>query len=163
MEGGRLVLLREEPERKGEMARWFHGRWGIPLEAYEESMAQCLEGKSAVPQWYLLLEGETIIAGAGVIENDFHDRPDLRPNLCALYVEPPYRGRGLARALLNAVRADMGTLGEGRLYLVTDHVGFYEKCGWEFLTLVQDTEGAPERMYTAKTLLKAFQTGESCV
>ena len=151
MKGFHLVKLRQEPERRNAMARWFHEKWGISSEAYEESMAQCLEGKAAVPQWYLLMEGENVAAGAGVIENDFHDRPDLRPNLCALYVEPPYRGRGLARALLDAVRADMGALGEDRLYLVTDHVGFYERYGWEFLTPVHDIEGVPERMYTAKT------------
>lgn len=151
MEGFHLVKLRREPERRKAMAQWFHKKWGIPLEAYEESMARCLEGKAAVPQWYLLIAGESIAAGAGVIENDFHDRPDLRPNLCALYVEPPYRGKGLARALLNAVRADMGELGEERLYLVTDHVGFYERCGWKFLTLVKDPEDRTERMYTVKT------------
>lgn len=134
------------------MVRWFHEKWGIPRKAYEESMEACLIGRTAVPQWYLLMEGETVMAGAGVIENDFHDRPDLRPNLCAVFVEPPFRGRGLVRTLLNDIRKDMGELGEERLYLVTNHVGFYERCGWEFLTLVQDTEGAPERMYTAKTL-----------
>ncbi len=151
MEGIRLVRLRQEPERREAMARWFHERWGIPQEVYEESMAKCLTGQAAVPQWYLLVEGEAVAAGAGVIENDFHDRPDLRPNLCALYVEACCRGKGLARRLLDEVRRDMGRLGEERLYLVTDHVGFYEKCGWEFLTLVSDLEGQPERMYTAKT------------
>lgn len=157
----RLVRLCQEPGWKGIMARWFHEKWGIPLEAYEESMAQCLEGKAAVPQWYVLLDGERIAAGAGVIENDFHDRPDLRPNLCALYVEPSFRGRGLARRLLCEVCLDMEAQGEERLYLVTDHVGFYEKCGWKFLTLVNDREGRPERMYTTKT--KAFQREKSCV
>ena len=153
MEKPRLVKLRREPERKEEMVRWFHDRWGIALEAYRESMDQCLEGGAAVPQWYMIVNGQgRPAAGAGVIENDFHDRPDLRPNLCALYVEPLYRGRGLAHSLLDAIRADMGELGEERLYLVTDHTDFYEKCGWEFLTLVNDLEGRPERMYAAKTL-----------
>lgn len=32
--------------------------------------------KAAVPQWYLAMEGEWIIGGMGVIENDFHDRKD---------------------------------------------------------------------------------------
>lgn len=100
----------------------------------------------------VVYDSERTAAGAGVIENDFHDRPDLRPNLCALYVEPLYRGRGLAHSLLDAIRADMGELGEERLYLVTDHTDFYEKCGWEFLTLVNDLEGRSERMYAAKTL-----------
>lgn len=115
-------------------------------------MKECLAGKAAVPQWYLLMKGESIVAGAGVIENDFHDRPDLRPNLCAVFVEPPFRGRGLARTLLNAIRKDMGELGEERLYLVTDHVDFYERCGWAFFTTVTDSEGRQSRMYTAKTL-----------
>ena len=154
MERVHLVYLRKEPERKEAMARWFHEKWRIPLAAYEASMAQCLERKAPVPQWYRLMEGETIVAGAGVIENDFHDRLDLRPNLCALYVEEGYRGRGLARELLDQVRLDMGSLGEERLYLVTDHVGFYERCGWEFLTMVHDPDGIPERMYTVKTLFK---------
>ena len=34
------------------------------------------------------------------------------------------------------------------LYLVTDHIGFYERYGWEFLCMVQG-DGEPEmtRMY----------------
>ena len=79
MKGFHLVKLRQEPERRNAMARWFHEKWGISSEAYEESMAQCLEGKAAVPQWYLLMEGETVMAGAGVIENDFHDRQNCGP------------------------------------------------------------------------------------
>lgn len=57
MEKPRLVKLRREPERKEEMARWFHDRWGIALEAYRESMDQCLEGGEAVPQWYMIVNG----------------------------------------------------------------------------------------------------------
>ena len=34
------------------------------------------------------------------------------------------------------------------LYLVTDHVSFYERYGWEFLCHVQcDGESHPSRMY----------------
>ena len=39
--------------------------------------------------------------GRGLIENDFHNRPDLCPNVCALFVEQAYRRRGLARLLLS--------------------------------------------------------------
>ena len=72
-----------------------------------------------------------IVAGCGIIENDFHDRPDLAPNLCALYVEPARRGEGIARRLLDFARRDMGARGCDRLYLVTDHERLYERCGWE--------------------------------
>ena len=38
--------------------------------------------------------------GAGVIENDFHDRKDLTPNVCAVYVEEHCRCQGIAGKLL---------------------------------------------------------------
>ena len=79
-----IVRLIDKPEYAGEMAEWFHSKWGIPKSAYEESMQECLSAKGAVPQWYVAVEGERIIAGLGVIENDFHDRKDLTPNVCAV-------------------------------------------------------------------------------
>ncbi len=121
------------------------------LEAYLESMEQCLAQKSPVPQWYAAVEGGRIIGGLGVIENDFHDRKDLAPNVCAVYTEPDWRGRGVAGALLQYVCADMREKGIATLYLVTDHTSFYERYGWEFLCMVQG-DGEPEmtRMYIHK-------------
>ena len=79
--------LREEPALSGRAARWFSSKWNIPVEAYEKSIRSCIEKKKGIPQWYVILDtDEQIAAGAGVIENDFHDRPELSPNLCALFV-----------------------------------------------------------------------------
>lgn len=39
-----------------------------------------------------------------------------------------------------------------RLYLITDHTQFYERCGWKFLCPVTDDEGIAMRIYTAPTL-----------
>lgn len=147
-----LKKLREYPEMKEQAASWFCQKWGIPYEEYEESIAQCVEKKTGVPQWYVIVnEKQEIIAGAGMIDNDFHDRKDLTPNLCALFVEEEYRKQGLARYLLDRIRLDMSSMGIRRIYLVTDHTEFYKKCGWQFLTMVNDEEGFPERMYTAST------------
>ncbi len=147
-----LKKLREYPELKEQAASWFCQKWGIPYEAYEESIAQCVEKKTGVPQWYVIVnEKQEIIAGAGMIDNDFHDRKDLTPNLCALFVEEEYRKQGLARYLLDRIRLDMSSMGIRRIYLVTDHTEFYEKCGWQFLTMVNDEEDFQERMYTAST------------
>ncbi len=147
----RIIRLADNPEMKDEMAQWFHEKWGIPLEAYLESMEQCLAQKGPVPQWYAAMEDGRIIGGLGVIENDFHDRKDLAPNVCAVYTEPDWRGRGVAGALLQYVCADMREKGIATLYLVTDHTSFYERYGWEFLCMVQG-DGEPEmtRMYIHK-------------
>ncbi len=134
-------------------AQWFHEKWDIPAADYQESMETCIMQKNGVPQWYFVQnENQDIIAGAGVIENDFHDRKDLTPNLCALFVEEAYRGQGIARCILDYIRNDFGNMGLKQLYLVTDHTAFYEKCGWTYLTMVKDEEGTLERMYYTSTM-----------
>ena len=146
-----IIRLEDRPDIKERAAQWFHEKWGIRLEAYMESMEECLEKDSAVPQWYLAMECGQIIGGLGVIDNDFHDRKDLAPNVCAVYTEEHKRGQGVAGALLNTVCEDMRNRGIGTLYLVTDHTTFYERYGWEFLCMVQG-DGEPEqtRMYIHK-------------
>ena len=143
-----LVPLRDKPDMLQKAAAWFHQKWGIPMEAYRESMEDCLTGKGPVPQWYLALDGERIVGGMGVIENDFHHRKDLAPNVCAVYTEEDRRCQGIAGALLGLVCRDMKELGIPTLYLVTDHTSFYERYGWEFYCMVQgDGELGLTRLY----------------
>lgn len=143
-----IVRLIDKPEIKTQAAQWFHAKWGIPLKEYRESMDACLKKQTAVPQWYVAMENNMIIGGLGVIENDFHDRKDLTPNVCAVFVEKNKRKNGIAGALLNYVCADMKKMGIDTLYLITDHISFYERYGWRFLCMVQG-EGETEmtRMY----------------
>lgn len=135
----------------GRAAEWFHQKWGISRKAYTDSMEACLQQTSAVPQWYIVLDGQMIIAGIGVIENDFHDRKDLTPNVCAVYVEETYRSRGIAGKLLQLVCDEFLEKGIDTLYLVTDHTSFYERYGWEFLCMVQEDGGSKRtRLYKHK-------------
>lgn len=98
--------------------------------------------------WYLCLDGERIAGGLGVIDNDFHDRKDLAPNVCAVYTEEEYRGRGIAGRLLGMAVEDLRAKGIAPVYLLTDHVGFYERYGWEFFCMAQgEGEPAPSRVY----------------
>lgn len=143
-----ILKLRENAKLADKAVNWFSSKWKIPVEAYEESINACLQNAEAIPQWYIALENDDIIGGIGVIENDFHDRKELTPNVCAVYVEREYRCKGIAGELLKYVCADMESFGIKTLYLITDHTGFYERYGWEFLCMVQG-EGEPDmsRMY----------------
>lgn len=141
-----IIRISEHPELAEQAAAWFHGKWGIPLRAYQESMAEC--GKGPVPEWYLAREDACILGGCGVIENDFHDRKDLRPNVCAVYVEPQRRCQGIAGALLAQVCRDFHRRGVDTLYLLTDHERFYERYGWEyFCPATGEGEETPSRLY----------------
>ena len=143
-----IRTLNELPEQIDRAAAWFHERWGIPEEAYRESMEESLRGNTPVPRWFLAFDGERIAGGCGVIENDFHPRTDLSPNVCAVYVDVAYRGRGIAGSLLDAACRELSENGIRTLYLLTDHEGFYERYGWEFFCEVTGNgESEPSRMY----------------
>ena len=141
------ITLRENPALMRTAAEWFHSKWRVPTEAYLSCMEDYLQAKTELG-WYLCLDGTKIIGGLGVIENDFHDRPDLTPNICAVYTEKAYRGQGVAGRLLGMAVEDLRQKGISPIYLLTDHTGFYERYGWEFFCLAQgDGEEKPSRMY----------------
>ena len=142
-----FVSLRESPEWKDRAAEWFHDKWGVPKEAYLEAMEAYLSGACEYG-WYLCLDGERVAGGLGVVENDFHDRADLKPNICAVYTEPDFRGRGVAGRLLERAVSDLRAAGASPVYLLTDHKGFYERYGWEYVCMArQGDDPEPSRVY----------------
>lgn len=145
-----FLTLRQCPEMKQPAANWFHSKWGVPKEAYLECMDAYLQEETELG-WYLCLQDGQIAGGLGVIENDFHNRRDLTPNVCAVYTEQAHRCQGIAGKLLDLAVEDLRTKGISPVYLLTDHTGFYERYGWEFFEMVQgDGEPEPARMYIHK-------------
>lgn len=143
----KYITLREYPVIKDLAAEWFHSKWGVPKESYQKCINAYLN-KETEYGWYLCIDDEKIVGGLGVIENDFHDRKDLTPNVCAVYTEETYRGKGIAGHLLNMAVEDLKSKGITPVYLITDHASFYEQYGWEFLCMVQgDGEEEMSRMY----------------
>ena len=141
-----FIEIKNKPQLILQAANFFATHFQIPVKAYIDSMNESLVHD--IPSWFIVCdEMNTIIAGVGVIENDFHNRKDLAPNLCALYVDKPYRRLGIAKKLIDKVKTKMKSLGLKKLYLVTDHIDLYEKMGWQFLTKVQDINGVDERLY----------------
>lgn len=142
-----IKKLRSEKGFNQRASLWFHQKWNIPQSAYLESIHECQNEPKKIPQWYLAMYENEIVGGLGVIENDFHRRKDLSPNLCALYIEEKYRNQGAAKMLLDCVCRDLSDMGHEHVYLITDHTSFYEKCGWEFLCMVEEEDGNMTRMY----------------
>ena len=147
-----ITDLREQKQLIDCAAQWFHSKWGVPLQAYLESMNDALTTKSGVPAWYVILnEQEEIIAGLGVIENDFHKRKDLAPNICAVYVEEAYRKQGLARMLMDHATKELACHHIDMVYLITGHTEFYEHCGFTFYGMIEEDDGNMIRMYQRPT------------
>ena len=142
----KYISLKECSELKNEAANWFSSKWKVPKEAYLECMNEFLSGKKPLG-WYLCVNNDRIVGGLGVIENDFHERKDLTPNICAVYTEEEYRNRGIAGKLLNMAVEDLKSKQISPVYLVTNHTNFYERYQWEYLCDVACDDGEVSRMY----------------
>ena len=141
-----FIKLIDRKELKEEAAKWFSSIWNVPMEAYLACMDEYLSGHKPLG-WYLCLEDDIIIGGLGVIENDFHERKDLTPNICAVYTKKEYRNQGIAGKLLNMAVNDLKSNNISPVYLVTNHTNFYERYDWKYLCDVACDDGDISRLY----------------
>jgi len=145
----RIINIRENPEWITKAVDYFSSRWGIDKTLYAYSMNASLWTKYPVPRWYIMVVDDEIVGGYGLIDNDFIINSDLCPWFCALYIESDRRGQGLGAKLLGHSRVEAGKLGFTKVYLNTDHVGYYEKYGWRYIGDFTHGSGDEVRVYEA--------------
>lgn len=152
MDDIKIIPIRAYPDDLNKAVDYFSGKWGIDRKIYENSIADSITTKNVLPRWYLMRKGGELIGGFGLIENDFMVRKDLSPWLCALYVEESQRGGALGARLLARGRHEANALGFEKVYLCTDHIGYYEKYGWRFFGTEESEWGGDTRVYVADTI-----------
>jgi GNAT superfamily N-acetyltransferase len=84
----------------------------------------------------------------------------IDPETCEIkrmYVKPPWRGKGIARAMVAALEQESRRLGVGRIVLETgvrqhEALSLYSKAGFERIAAFGDYAGKPLSVCFAKTL-----------
>jgi len=130
----RIISVRQNPEYKERAIKYFQDSWAeISPVIYEDCISNSINAKQSLPQWYILEKEGEIIGCAGLITNDFISRMDLYPWICAIYIEEKHRGNAYAALLIEKAKKDTKAFGFSFLNLCTDHIGYYEKYGFEYI------------------------------
>jgi GNAT superfamily N-acetyltransferase len=95
---------------------------------------------------FLLLDGENLVSFATLTGQDAIRDESLTPWSGFVFTQSAYRGHRYAGKVLAHAEQVAARLGYGRLYLETDHVGLYEKYGYEFLENRIDCWGEDARV-----------------
>lgn len=154
----KLYSLRENPNLLELFIAYFQKNWASPdsMAVYDDCMRCAVTSDAKLPQWYLLIDGDDpekdpIVGCAGLITNDFISRMDLYPWLCALFIEPDFRGNNYGKFLIERCIHDAGRLGYSYIYLATDHIGYYEHFGFTYIGTGYHPWGETSRIYQAET------------
>ena len=99
---------------------------------------------------YLLMDGETLVSFATFTGQDAVRDESLTPWIGFVYTAPAYRGHRYAGQLLRHAEAVAASRGFEKMYIATDHVGLYEKYGYEYQENRIDCWGSDQQVLYKK-------------
>ena len=98
----------------------------------------------------LLTEGDELISYCTFAEKDDIQPTDLTPWVGFVYTFPEHRGHRYVGLLFDEVVRLAKERQVREVYLSTNHIGLYEKYGWEFFDVMDDMDGEPSRVYVKR-------------
>ncbi len=81
----------------------------------------------------LLTDGDMLVSFCTFSEKDEIDDTELTPWIGFVYTYPEYRGRRCFGVLLDHAKCLAAEAGFDTVYISTDHIGLYEKYGFEYI------------------------------
>jgi GNAT superfamily N-acetyltransferase len=113
----------------------------------KENKLSELVGESKV---LMLVDCENLVSFCTLAEKDDVQPTDLTPWIGWIYTFPQYRAKRMAGKLLTHVEILAKESGATHTYISTNHIGLYEKYGYEFFMTAKDVEGEDTRVYRKK-------------
>lgn len=147
-----IDYLCNHPEHINTVANWIYDEFVIKAKG-TLSLGTVIEyfGNTQLKSFPItliaLVDGECT-GTVSIFKNDLKTQRDLTPWLASLYVNPHYRGKGIAKELINKVQQVVKELGFKELYLRTEHTSeYYRRLGWNFVYKTHDEKGQETEVF----------------
>jgi GNAT superfamily N-acetyltransferase len=127
-----IVAVSDRPELAPIVASWLVAEFGHPgSRTVAELTALILSPPSGPEESFVLFDHDKPVGTASLSHDDLASRRDLTPWLAGVFVEPAYRGRGYATALVRRVEAFASVASVPTLWLYTwTAESLYARLGW---------------------------------
>ena len=98
----------------------------------------------------LLTNGENLVSFCTFADFDDIQPTELTPWIGFVYTFPEYRGNRNAGKLLAYAEKLAKEKGFEKIHISTNHVGLYEKYGYNFFKMMKAVDGEDSRVYIKK-------------
>ena len=130
----RIATVSDRPDLAPLVAHWrveafFQEPGGYTVE---EMTALILAPPVGPKETFVAFDRDQPVGTAGLVHGDLDTRPDLTPWLAGVFVQPAFRGRGHATALIRRAEAFAAAASVQVLWLYTwTAEPFYARLGWQ--------------------------------
>ena len=131
--GQRIAAVSEHPELAPVVASWLIDAFGNPNRRTVDGLAALILSPPVGPEeTFVLFDRDQPVGTASLAHQDLETRPDLTPWLAGVFVQPAFRSRGYATALVRRVEAFASAASVPTLFLYTwTAEALYTRLGWE--------------------------------
>ena len=100
----------------------------------------------------MLTDGEELISFCTLAPFDDVQPTDLSPWIGWIYTFPSNRGKRCAGLILGYAEGLAKSEGAEAIHISTNHIGLYEKYGYQFYKNAKDVEGEDTRVYVKRLI-----------
>lgn len=122
---------------------WGAGQWLADLLT-QNKLQEMVGNGALVP---MLTDGEELVSFCTFAPLDEIQPTEDSPWIGFVYTFPKYRGQRYAGMLLDRCECMATIMGKENIYISTDHIGLYEKYGYEFLDTRMTVNDEESRVY----------------
>ena len=160
--GFEIAAVSDRPELAPVVAAWLVDAFGYPGgRTVEEVMALVLSPPVGPEETFVLFDQGVPVGTASLAHADLEARPDLTPWLAGVVVQPAFRGRGHATALVRRVEASAAAASVPGLLLYTwTAEPLYARLGWRRADLEADQKRGREVVLMTRRLSGGYQASD---
>ena len=160
--GFEIAAVSDRPELAPVVAAWLVDAFGYPGGRTVEEMTALLLAPPVGPEETFVLFDQGVPVGtASLAHRDLEARPDLTPWLAGVFVQPAFRGRGHATALVRRVEAFAAAASVPVLWLYTwTAEPLYARLAWRRAGLETDQKRGREVVLMTRRLSGLCQASD---
>lgn len=96
---------------------------------------------------FVALVNGRIVGMVSIMKEDYYPLPDIYPWVSCVFVEEDYRGHRISEKLISYANEYAKEIGFGKTYIPSEHIGLYEKYGYQYLKDIVNYGGGTDRLY----------------